>query len=83
MLFFGHICGEFTPICFNDRFACVTIPRVLQACPRDPKKMIRQRTLKNVIRATGVGLHTCEKVYMTLRPAAVDTGIVFRRVDLP
>ncbi len=46
------------------------------------KKMIKQRTLKNVIRATGVGLHTGEKVYMTLRPAAVDTGIVFRRVDL-
>jgi UDP-3-O-[3-hydroxymyristoyl] N-acetylglucosamine deacetylase len=45
--------------------------------------MIRQRTLKNVIRATGVGIHTGEKVYMTLRPAAVNTGIVFRRVDLP
>jgi UDP-3-O-[3-hydroxymyristoyl] N-acetylglucosamine deacetylase len=45
--------------------------------------MIRQRTLKNVIRATGVGIHTGEKVYMTLRPAAVDAGIVFRRVDLP
>lgn len=44
--------------------------------------MVKQRTLKNVIRATGVGLHTGEKVYMTLRPAAVDTGIVFRRVDL-
>lgn len=44
--------------------------------------MIRQRTLKNVIRATGVGLHTGDKVYMTLRPAAVDTGIVFRRIDL-
>mgnify|MGYP003574361288 CR=1 FL=1 len=44
--------------------------------------MIRQRTLKNVMRATGVGLHTGEKVYLTLRPAAVDTGIVFRRVDL-
>ena len=44
--------------------------------------MIRQRTLKNVIRATGVGLHTGDKVYMTLRPAAVDNGIVFRRVDL-
>ena len=44
--------------------------------------MIRQRTLKNVIRATGVGLHTGDKVYMTLRPAAVDAGIVFRRVDL-
>jgi len=46
-------------------------------------QMIRQRTLKNMIRATGVGLHTGEKVYLTLRPAAADTGIVFRRVDLP
>lgn len=44
--------------------------------------MIRQRTLKNVIRATGVGLHTGEKVYLTLRPATPDTGIVFRRTDL-
>ncbi len=44
--------------------------------------MIKQRTLKNVIRATGVGLHTGEKVYLTLRPAAIDNGIVFRRVDL-
>ena len=45
--------------------------------------MIKQRTLKNAIRATGVGIHTGEKVYMTLRPAAVDSGIIFRRVDLP
>ena len=44
--------------------------------------MIRQRTLKNVIGATGVGLHTGKKVYLTLRPAPVGTGIVFRRVDL-
>lgn len=44
--------------------------------------MIRQRTLKNSVRATGVGLHTGCKVFMTLRPAAPDTGIVFRRVDL-
>lgn len=44
--------------------------------------MIRQRTLKNVIRATGVGIHSGQKVYMTLRPAPVNTGIVFRRVDL-
>ena len=44
--------------------------------------MIRQRTLKNVIRATGIGLHTGEKVYLTVRPAPVDTGIIFRRVDL-
>jgi UDP-3-O-[3-hydroxymyristoyl] N-acetylglucosamine deacetylase len=45
--------------------------------------MIKQRTLKNVIRATGVGLHSGEKVFMTLRPAAPDTGIIFRRIDLP
>lgn len=45
--------------------------------------MIRQRTLKNLIRATGVGLHTGEKVSLTLRPAAPNTGIVFRRTDLP
>ena len=44
--------------------------------------MIRQRTLKNVIRATGVGLHTGEKVYLTLHPAEPDSGIVFRRTDL-
>jgi UDP-3-O-[3-hydroxymyristoyl] N-acetylglucosamine deacetylase len=43
----------------------------------------KQRTLKNTIRATGVGLHTGEKIYLTLRPAPVDHGIVFRRVDLP
>lgn len=44
--------------------------------------MIKQRTLKNVIRATGVGLHTGEKVHLTLRPAQPNTGIVFRRTDL-
>jgi len=44
--------------------------------------MIKQRTLKNVIKATGVGLHTGEKVYLTLRPAPADTGIVFRRIDI-
>ena len=44
--------------------------------------MLRQRTLKTAIRATGVGLHTGEKVYMTLRPAAANSGITFRRVDL-
>lgn len=46
-------------------------------------KMIRQRTLKNRIHATGVGLHSGDKVKLTLIPAPVDTGIVFRRVDLP
>jgi len=44
--------------------------------------MLKQRTLSNVIRATGVGLHTGEKVFLTLKPAPVDTGIVFYRVDL-
>jgi UDP-3-O-[3-hydroxymyristoyl] N-acetylglucosamine deacetylase len=44
--------------------------------------MLRQRTLKSLIRATGVGLHTGEKVAMTLRPAQPGTGIVFRRTDL-
>ncbi|PHS71036.1 MAG: UDP-3-O-[3-hydroxymyristoyl] N-acetylglucosamine deacetylase [Methylophaga sp.] len=44
--------------------------------------MIKQRTLKNVIRATGVGLHSGETVYLTLRPAAPNSGIIFRRVDL-
>jgi UDP-3-O-[3-hydroxymyristoyl] N-acetylglucosamine deacetylase len=48
----------------------------------ESKALIRQRTLKNVIRATGVGMHTGDKVLMTLRPAPVNTGIVFRRVDL-
>ncbi len=45
--------------------------------------MVGQRTLKNTIRATGVGLHNGKKVRMTLKPAPPDTGIVFRRTDLP
>ncbi|MEN8213027.1 MAG: UDP-3-O-acyl-N-acetylglucosamine deacetylase [Pseudomonadota bacterium] len=44
--------------------------------------MIKQRTLKNSIKATGIGLHTGDKVLLTLRPAAANTGIVFRRIDL-
>ena len=44
--------------------------------------MLRQRTLKSTVRATGVGLHSGEKVFMTLRPAAENAGINFRRVDL-
>ena len=43
--------------------------------------MFKQRTIKTSIRATGVGLHTGKKVLMTLRPAGVNTGIIFRRVD--
>lgn len=45
--------------------------------------MVKQRTLKTTVQATGVGLHTGEKVYLTLRPAGIDSGIVFRRIDLP
>ena len=44
--------------------------------------MIRQRTLDNTIRASGVGMHTGDKVYLTLHPAEPDTGIVFVRTDL-
>jgi len=44
--------------------------------------MIKQRTLRNIIKATGVGLHTGQKVYMTLRPAAANSGITFYRTDL-
>lgn len=44
--------------------------------------MIKQRTLNNTIRATGVGLHTGEKVYITLKPGPVNSGILFRRIDL-
>ena len=44
--------------------------------------MLKQRTLKNAIRATGVGLHTGRKVLMVLRPAPVNHGIWFRRTDL-
>ena len=45
--------------------------------------MLRQRTLKSLVSATGVGLHTGQKVRITLRPAQPDTGVVFRRLDLP
>lgn len=45
--------------------------------------MIHQRTIKNLTRAVGVGLHSGQRVEMTLRPAQPGTGIVFRRVDLP
>jgi len=45
--------------------------------------VLKQRTLKKQISATGVGLHNGEKVTLTLKPAAIDTGIVFKRADLP
>ncbi|MEM8845140.1 MAG: UDP-3-O-acyl-N-acetylglucosamine deacetylase, partial [Pseudomonadota bacterium] len=45
--------------------------------------MIRQRTLKNIIRASGVGLHSGEKIQLTLRPADANSGIIFKRTDIP
>ena len=47
------------------------------------QRMLQQRTLKTLTRAVGVGLHSGQRVELTLRPAQPDTGIVFRRVDLP
>ena len=45
--------------------------------------MLQQRTLKSLTRAVGVGVHSGQRVELILRPAAPDTGIVFRRIDLP
>jgi len=62
------------------------IARRTFACPPRPPKIatvLQQRTLKSITRAVGVGLHSGQRVELTLRPAAPDTGIVFRRVDLP
>jgi UDP-3-O-[3-hydroxymyristoyl] N-acetylglucosamine deacetylase len=57
------------------------------AAPRaelpDNRAMLRQRTLKSITRAVGVGVHGGQKVELTLRPAPPDTGVVFRRTDLP
>lgn len=44
-------------------------------------KILKQRTLKNAIKATGIGVHTGDKVFLTLLPAPVNTGVIFRRVD--
>src|SRR2546423_3014744 len=57
-------------------------PRYSAARIPAPSAMLRQRTLKALVSAAGVGLHTGQKVRMTLRPAPADSGIVFRRVDL-
>ena len=56
--------------------------RGLRVFPRQSRPMVAQRTLKSLTRAVGVGLHIGQRVELTLRPAAPDTGIVFRRVDL-
>ena len=45
--------------------------------------MLAQRTLKSLTRSVGLGVHGAQKVELTLRPAPADSGIVFRRVDLP
>ena len=44
--------------------------------------MIKQRTLKQAVRGTGIGLHSGNKVTLNLRPAAANTGIIYRRIDL-
>ena len=44
--------------------------------------MLKQRTLSTIVKASGIGLHTGEKVQISLRPAAENTGIIFRRIDL-
>ncbi|HWW04125.1 UDP-3-O-acyl-N-acetylglucosamine deacetylase [Collimonas sp.] len=44
--------------------------------------MLKQRTIKKIVKTTGIGVHSGTKVELTLRPAAVDTGIIFRRVDI-
>jgi UDP-3-O-[3-hydroxymyristoyl] N-acetylglucosamine deacetylase len=59
-----------------------TAPTTTLAMPGRGGAGLRQRTLKNAIACTGIGLHSGRKVGMTLTPAAPDTGIVFRRVDL-
>ena len=51
--------------------------------PPKISRMLAQRTIKSLTKAVGVGLHSGQRVELTLRPAAPDTGIVFRRVDLP
>jgi UDP-3-O-[3-hydroxymyristoyl] N-acetylglucosamine deacetylase len=56
--------------------------RGLRLFPRQSRSMLAQRTIKSLTRAVGVGLHIGQRVELTLRPAAPDTGIVFRRVDL-
>ena len=56
--------------------------RHADAATRYNRPMLKQRTIKQLVRTTGVGLHSGTKVELTLRPAAIDTGIVFRRVDL-
>src|SRR3954469_6869126 len=57
-------------------------PPAGQGTLRYNRPMLKQRTIKQLVRTTGVGLHSGTKVELTLRPAAPDTGIVFRRVDL-
>ena len=58
-------------------------PGAARGWPFKISRMLRQRTLKSLTKAVGVGLHSGQRVELTLRPAQPDTGIVFRRVDLP
>jgi len=63
--------------------AAVMDARVVEAGKSKIAPVLKQRTLKTLTRAVGVGLHSGQRVEITLRPAQPDTGIVFRRVDLP
>jgi len=78
----NRCCEKHEILLFCYAFLCYHLRGKQRQLQRSEIHLARQRTLKNVIRATGVGLHTGEKVLMTLRPAPVNTGIVFRRVDL-
>jgi UDP-3-O-[3-hydroxymyristoyl] N-acetylglucosamine deacetylase len=64
-------------VCYDARSVVLRIHRDVAG-----DRMVCQRTLKNVIRATGVGLHSGERVYLTVRPAPQDSGIQFVRTDL-
>lgn len=59
------------------------LKKLLNKLTHNKYRQIPQRTLKNIIKATGTGLHSGKKVYITLRPASENTGIIFHRIDLP
>lgn len=80
MLHVRNKCGQNHENVFLRHVFCATMRQRIVI--KRLKTLIKQRTLKNVIRATGVGMHTGEKVIMTLRPAPANSGIIFRRVDL-
>ena len=68
----------------GDQHACTLVGKCYYAILllKHFDTMLRQRTLKNTIRATGIGLHSGNKVYLTLKPGEIDGGIRFRRTDV-